>query len=67
MDLAAFLFVSMVFVFILPEGGVGGGGRKLVGAHRGGMVPVTGASLMVVLEVWASDSSLGDVFSMWTC
>lgn len=56
-----------LFVFILPEGGVGGGGIKLVGAHRGGMVPVTGASLMVVLEVWASDSSLGDVFSMWTC
>lgn len=51
MNLAVFLFVSMVFVFIPPEGGVGGGRIKVVVAHRGGMVPVTGARLMVVLEV----------------
>lgn len=47
----SFLFVSVGFVFILPEGGAGGGRIKLVVAHRGGMVPMTGARLMVVLEV----------------
>jgi hypothetical protein len=51
MNLAGFLFVFVVFVFILPEGGLRGGRIKLVVAHRGGMVPVTAARLMVVLEV----------------
>lgn len=51
MNLAIFLFVSVVFVFLLSEGRVGGSRIKLVVAYRGGMVPVTGARFMVVLEV----------------